>query len=187
MVDKLVFAQQIKRLSGIYDKNWDQEKLSFKIKEYYDKLGNLSQEAFIEGIEKCILEFNRFPTIHEMKQQCQIVRGRKEAAKVSPVKCETDNSILDAFYDSLNSEERHDIKAFAFDLMKRARIVPTDYKKGSCINHDSMITSIFNCSFKYIVFRKHFKDECVKRGYKIQGECYHHLMKWVTFEQCFSC
>jgi hypothetical protein len=177
-----LFSEEFNRLIMIYDKDWSEEKITAKSREYYAKLQNLSEESFKTGIEKCINQHKYFPSISEMLEQCRITRGSQEV-KFAPV-IANDNSALDRLFDSLREDEQKDIKQLAAELMKKIGMLPTGYKKGANAWHDSMLNSTFKSSFKYIVLRKYFKEECIKFGYRWKGECLS-TNGWRTFEQAF--
>jgi hypothetical protein len=167
----------------IYDKNWDTNKIVFMANEYYKKLSGLSEEAFLAGIEKCISQYNRFPSIAEMSEQCRVTRGSKEVAQISY--SVTDNSALDKLWESFQEDEQRDMKQLAADLMKKIGMLPKEYKKGNNIWHDKILNSTFNSSFKYIVLRKYFKEECLRYGYPWKGECLS-SKGWRSFEKAFT-
>lgn len=178
-----LFSEEFNRLIMIYDKDWSEEKITAKSREYYAKLQNLSEESFKTGIEKCINQHKYFPSISEMLEQCRITRGSQEY-KAAPTEC-SDNAALDRLWDSLKADEQRTMKQMAADLMKRIGMLPRDYKKGENPWHDSMLGSTFNSSFKYIVLRKFLKDECVQFGYRWKGECLG-ANGWGTFEKIFE-
>ncbi|WP_321330508.1 hypothetical protein [uncultured Ilyobacter sp.] len=177
------FIKEFKRLTMIYDKNWDTEKISFMANEYYKKLSGLSEKAFIAGVEKCINQYNRFPSIAEMSEQCRVARGSKEVAPMPY--SSMDNTALDKLWESFKEDEKRDMKHLAAELMKKIGILPKGYKKGVNPWHDSVLNSVFNTSFKYVVLRKYFKEECIKFGYRWKGECLS-TKGWLSFEQTFS-
>lgn len=183
MLKPSILTRELKRLQMTYDKNWDDTKFSFKVEEYYKHLKDLSEESFVQGVEKCIREYDRFPTIAQMLSQCRISRGSKEV-KVDYVA--TDNHILDKMFDDMKEEEQQDIKKLAFRLMKQIGMIQPGYSKGKDRWCDSMISSSFNSAFKYIALRKYLKDECIRRGYKWLGEVKHSVAGWCSFENAFS-